>query len=126
MKKLLCLLLSLIIFLTFSSCSKVENKVDTNSSFAVDEVLIKMPTDNSVNGYRVSDSKNESVSDFTDTQSKVQENSDNLYYANTNSKKFHYKTCKSVDTILEKNLYISDSREELIEKGYSPCGRCKP
>ena len=126
MKKLLCLFLSIIIFLSLSSCGKTNNSIDTNSSPTEDKIVIKMPTDNSVNGYRVSDSKNESIPDFTGTQSKTQENNDTLYYANTNSKKFHLKTCGSAQTILDKNLYISDSRDELIDEGYSPCGRCNP
>lgn len=126
MKKLIILLLSLIILLTFSSCG-TPKKTDVDSAASkVDEIEIKQPTDNSVNGYRISDSKNESVPDFTDTQSKVEQNTNTLYYANINSKKFHYKTCGSASKILDHNLYISDSREELIDNGYSPCARCNP
>lgn len=49
------------------------------------------------------------------------------YVLNTSSKKFHYPTCSSVETISEKNREdYSGTRSELIEKGYSPCGRCEP
>lgn len=49
------------------------------------------------------------------------------YILNTNTKKFHYPSCSSVDDMKEKNKkeYVG-SRDELIAQGYSPCGRCKP
>lgn len=49
------------------------------------------------------------------------------YVLNTNTKRFHIPTCSSVEEISEKNKedYQGD-RETLIEKGYSPCGRCRP
>ena len=49
------------------------------------------------------------------------------YIANKNTKKFHYPTCSSVAKMSEKNKeYHTATREEMIEKGYSPCGTCKP
>ena len=123
MRKIVGLLLSLIIILTFSACNSSDKNVVSSS---VDGIIIKNPTDNSVNGYRISDSENEDIPDFTDTQSKPIENTVTLYYANTNSKKFHYKTCGSAGTISNQNLYITENREELIEDGYSPCQKCKP
>lgn len=49
------------------------------------------------------------------------------YVLNTSSKKFHLLSCDSVETISDKNKLISDkSREELIEEGYTPCGKCNP
>jgi len=49
------------------------------------------------------------------------------YVLNTNTKKFHYPSCSSVDDMSEKNKQeYTGSREDLIAKGYSPCGRCKP
>lgn len=49
------------------------------------------------------------------------------YILNTNTKKFHYQTCKSVDKILDENrAETAKSRAELISGGYSPCGICKP
>ncbi len=58
----------------------------------------------------------------------AQENSEGYkYVANKNTKKFHYPSCESVDDISEKNkLYTNDSRDKLIENGYSPCKRCNP
>ena len=125
MKKILCLVLSLLIVLSFSACN-TKNEDNANSSSVADEIVIKQPTDNSVNGYRVNDSQNESVPDFTDTQSTPKENTVTLYYANTNTKKFHLKSCGSASTISNENLYICEDRQELIDSGYSPCARCKP
>lgn len=47
------------------------------------------------------------------------------YILNTNSKKFHYPSCGSAKKISEKNKgYFTGTRDELIAKGYSPCGNC--
>ena len=49
------------------------------------------------------------------------------YVLNKNTKKFHYPYCSSVDDMAEKNkLFFSGTRDEVIEKGYVPCKRCKP
>lgn len=49
------------------------------------------------------------------------------YVINTHSQKIHYPYCSSADDISAQNrLETSDSRQTLIDKGYSPCGRCKP
>lgn len=49
------------------------------------------------------------------------------YILNNNTKKFHYPSCSSIKTMSEKNKgYHTGSRDELIAKGYSPCGRCHP
>ena len=49
------------------------------------------------------------------------------YVLNLNSMKFHYPACSSVGKMSEKNKQIVDwSREELMEKGYAPCGSCNP
>lgn len=49
------------------------------------------------------------------------------YIANTNTGKFHYPNCSSVNDMKEKNkLYWTGTRDELIEKGYVPCQRCNP
>ena len=53
--------------------------------------------------------------------------SEEVYILNTNSMKFHKSNCESVSTIKDKNKqeYIGD-RDGLLNKGYSPCGACKP
>jgi DNA-entry nuclease len=49
------------------------------------------------------------------------------YIANKNSKTFHYPNCSSVAKMSEKNKeYHTATHDEMIEKGYSPCGNCNP
>ena len=49
------------------------------------------------------------------------------YVLNTNSMKFHLPSCGSVNQISPGNYQeYSGGREELIQRGYSPCGSCKP
>ena len=51
------------------------------------------------------------------------------YVLNTNphSRKFHYPSCPSVKDMKEHNKeYSNQSRDEIIARGYTPCGRCKP
>lgn len=49
------------------------------------------------------------------------------YVANTNTGKFHYPSCSSVDDMKEKNkMLFNGTRDELISEGYVPCKRCNP
>lgn len=49
------------------------------------------------------------------------------YVLNKNTKKFHYPSCSSVDTIKPKNREdTTKSRDEIINSGYVPCKRCNP
>ena len=49
------------------------------------------------------------------------------YIINTNSGKFHYPSCSSVKQMKESNKQsFTGTRDELIARGYSPCGNCHP
>jgi len=49
------------------------------------------------------------------------------YILNTNTYKFHYPSCGSVRMMNESNLIeFTGSREEVIARGYDPCGKCNP
>lgn len=49
------------------------------------------------------------------------------YVLNTNTKKFHYPTCRSVKTIADKNRKdVTMARDEIVSQGYSSCGNCHP
>lgn len=65
------------------------------------------------------------VNDTQETAS--QESAQQHYVLNTNSKKFHLPDCSSVDDMSPKNKkdYMG-TREDLINQGYDPCGRCNP
>lgn len=64
---------------------------------------------------------------ITPESSAPQESQGITYVLNTNTKKFHYPTCSSVDDMKEKNKQIyTGSGEEVINMGYVPCKRCNP
>ncbi len=51
---------------------------------------------------------------------------DIIYIGNKNSHVFHQESCSSVKSMSDKNLVIFLTRDEAIEQGYEPCGRCNP
>ncbi len=49
------------------------------------------------------------------------------YILNANTRKFHYPSCRSVKQMKESNkIYFTGTRDEVIAKGYKPCGNCHP
>ena len=49
------------------------------------------------------------------------------YVLNTNTKKFHLPSCSSVAKMKDSNKQsFTGTRQDLIDKGYSPCGKCNP
>ena len=55
------------------------------------------------------------------------DNSAQQYVLNTNTMKFHYPHCESVSQMAEHNKVIeTTTREDLINRGFSSCGNCKP
>ncbi len=93
---------------------------DNNTSSS--GVTVTMPKDDTVNGYRV----NEPTLDNTPSSSESTISHNGLYYANTESRKFHLSGCDAAAKIFDENLYISEFRDELTEKGFKPCGICNP
>ena len=98
-------------------------KVNLFMSFAID--------------YATGDSKTSENNTSNDSpnnqQSEEKQNTDKCniesttYILNTNSKKFHIPTCSSVSDMKDKNKQeFAGSREEVINMGYSPCGKCHP
>lgn len=56
-----------------------------------------------------------------------QETQGTTYVLNTNTMKFHYPDCSSVNEMKEKNKQIyTGNREDIINMGYAPCKRCNP
>ena len=61
------------------------------------------------------------------TQSHNHEIGKKKYVLNTKTKKFHDPSCPGVSSIKNENKEnYKGTRKELIQKGYEPCGRCKP
>lgn len=49
------------------------------------------------------------------------------YVLNVSRRRFHLPSCPSVEEIKDKNRRdFTGTREELLEQGYKPCGRCNP
>lgn len=60
-------------------------------------------------------------------ESPVLQGEGTTYILNTNTHKFHYPSCSSVDDMKEKNKQeYHGNREDLIKQGYDPCKRCNP
>lgn len=55
------------------------------------------------------------------------ENEGRTYVLNKNSRKFHYPSCSSVGKMKESNKgEFFGTRDEIIARGYDPCGNCHP
>ena len=62
-----------------------------------------------------------------DEQTNDEESSGTSYVLNTNTKKFHYPSCSSVNSMKDHNRSdFTGSRDDVINMGYDPCGRCHP
>ena len=107
MKKLFCALILVMLILT--GCKTAAPNKNTS------DFKIIFPTDNTVNGYR------EPQAESSDIQNSVIS-----YYANTKTYKFHFSDCVYAQKTTEENLLITNTREELITEGYSPCKKCNP
>ncbi|MED9873321.1 MAG: DNA/RNA non-specific endonuclease [Eggerthellaceae bacterium] len=72
-------------------------------------------------------SQNSASGNSNSYQNGTHDNSEQDYILNTNSKKFHYPWCDSVeDTSTRNKEDYYGTRDELISDGYEPCGACNP
>ena len=61
------------------------------------------------------------------TEAAAEETAEVSYVMNTGTKKFHLPSCSSVAKMKDSNKQsFTGTRQELIDKGYSPCGKCNP
>ena len=66
-------------------------------------------------------------SEYVPVQTYVPTTTSTGYVLNTNSRKFHRPSCGTVKNMSESNkVYTYQSREEIIQMGYSACKDCKP
>lgn len=57
----------------------------------------------------------------------ISESDTRTYILNTNTKKFHLKSCSPAKNLPDKNREeYSGNRNDLISKGYEPCKKCNP
>lgn len=108
MKKI-CIILLIIIFSLLTGCAE-------KSEFSPPPyAIIEEPTDymmSTADGYRDYNYK--------------KEEKEIIYYANKNSKTFHFSDCKYAMKIKETSIIFDRDRNALISKGYVPCGHCNP
>lgn len=70
---------------------------------------------------------NSGSSNFNTYDNESQQETTASYVLNTSSRKFHYPSCRSVKKISPNNYSTSSSsRDDLISRGYDPCGICHP
>ena len=49
------------------------------------------------------------------------------YVVNDDTMKFHVPTCRTIKRSTNPNIYgVTNSRDDIVSKGYSPCGVCDP
>ena len=100
-------------------------------------VIINMPADGTVNGYRkpgasavAADNGNNEMPNIipaedtviaSDTATAAQN-----YCGNKNSKVFHKSDCTFARNISDENRVFLSSRDEFIANGYTPCKKCNP
>lgn len=78
-------------------------------------------------GIKIDYSTGENWLDKSATTSSNSDESEVEYVLNTSSKKIHRPTCSSVKDIKTENKSVSnESKESLIDKGYSTCKSCNP
>lgn len=120
----------IILLITISLCGCAD--IGTSSE---PQIVINMPTDNMVNGYRISSQAetdqsnpaNMDTSSDTPSVTKSKPNTVDTYYcASISGSKFHIPTCGSAKNIKEENLITAPDRQKFIDDGYEPCRRCNP
>lgn len=119
MKRILLLCLCIALFMV--GCNNSENTATESQ-----EIVINLPQDDKVNGYRNDDYVNSDKINWSDLTPSEKVDTENLYCGNKNSKKLHKKNCTAVAKIKEENKVFYKSREEYINHGYSICQICNP
>lgn len=83
------------------------------------DTSVPRPNSDGVNQYP------EDVAEIDPPEATAEESS--TYILNTNTKVFHRQNCSSAKRIKDSSRSsATGTRDEIIEKGYSPCGLCKP
>jgi DNA-entry nuclease len=109
-----------------SLASDYENEIEYASG--TQEVL-ETEVDDIING-TLSEIDAEAVAETAENNengSFSDDGKEHSYMINTNTKKFHLPDCPSINDIAQQNRReYTGTRSELIDKGYSPCGNCRP
>ena len=139
MKRLCALIVILTLLLSFSACSQTDVPAETESAAesvtlpameSVDEVATEDPEEPQTKPATEvpTDPPEESATEPEEKLTDSPKESDGCdYVLNTNTEKFHYPSCSSVEDIKPSNRQdYCGTREEVIEMGFDPCKRCNP
>lgn len=105
-----------------NTSSNTTNTSSANTSYSVEQKKknIKLDDNNTSN----TNSKKNEV-DKSELNNNEEFECD--YILNKNTRKFHYPWCSSVNNMKTSNTKeYNGTRDEVIDMGYSPCGRCNP
>lgn len=82
---------------------------------------------NSGSGGSSSDGSGNSGSGSQNANAGSQDNTEQTYILNTNTKRYHLQGCRSLSQMKDKNKRtFHGSKKELSRMGYKPCGNCHP
>ena len=139
MKRLCALIVILTLLLSFSACSQTDVPAETEPAAesvtlpameSVDEVATEDPEEPQTEPATEAptDPPEESATEPEEKLTDSPKESDGCdYVLNTNTEKFHYPSCSSVEDIKPSNRQdYCGTREEVIEMGFDPCKRCNP
>lgn len=127
MKLIKIAILILFMFSLVAGCGKETKNGEVSIA---PEVIVNLPSDNTVNGYKnpssIDNSDKISASDVKVGLQSSEKNNNKNYCGNKNSKVFHDMDCESVKKMKDENKVFASDKKELTNKGYKPCGSCKP
>lgn len=110
-----------------NSSSNSNSSENSSSSSQTTPVVPVAPSKPTTEQPKTEEPKAEELKQETTPSAPVVNTNSQTYILNTNTKKFHYSSCGSASRIKESNKStFTGSRDELISRGYSPCGNCDP
>lgn len=118
-----------------SSDESTQNAImDNSSTDSSQDATVVVPIvpgtsgdSNETSSDALSGTTSDTSDESTSSDSTVEEPTTYSYVLNTNTKKFHYSSCSSVDKIKPENYgTFEGTRDEVIAQGYDSCGRCHP
>ena len=125
MKKLIAIILLVFLAFIFCGCQKQSDETSQKQP-----VVINLPKDDTVNGYRLEEKKENSIpnkiSGADVLPSTNSQNTNISYCGNKNTKKFHKSTCGALKNTKDENKIYFQTRDEFIQNGYNSCKLCNP
>ena len=110
----------------------IKNTQNEENNLAIEEKIEIIEEENTQETEIKTETEIETKVETELVNNKIEENTKveeikNDYILNINSKIFHYHGCSGVTKMKDKNKKeITATRDEMIKKGYKPCGICKP